>query len=155
MNEPIEESKEISTKIEGRGGFREGSGRKRDWFKERCRELACSHHFFTFAERVFQGDPIEPRACKTGIIYTEASVSDKVYLWDKLAGYGFGKPETAPLFTPAQSVANAEAALNLIRMMEDVRSKVADGGRNPAGDAVRVADREAEVQTPAPSDHGL
>jgi hypothetical protein len=116
VSEPIEESKAI----EGRGGPREGSGAKPDWFKNRCRELACHWRFFEFAERVFEGAPVEPRTTSTGgIIFTEASVAHKVYLWEKLANYGFGKPVSYAPGDPRRSVQHAEAALAVLKLMQE------------------------------------
>ena len=107
--------------VDGRGGYREGAGAKPDWFKKRCRELACSSAFFRFAERVFEGDPIEPRLTKTGVIFTEASTHDKVYLWEKLAGYGFGKPVSLEPGSPEKSVENATAALAILKLMQEAQ----------------------------------
>lgn len=108
--------------IDGRGGYREGAGAKPDWFKARCRELACSRAFFKFANRVFEGDPIEPRLTKTGVIFTEASTHDKVYLWEKLAGYGFGKPISVEPMSVEKSVENATAALAILKLMQEAQN---------------------------------
>lgn len=117
----FESSEESNALTTGRGGYREGAGAKPDWFKKRCRELACSRAFFKFAERVFEGDPIEPRLTKTGVIFTEASTHDKVYLWEKLAGYGFGKPVSLEASSPEKSVENATAALAILKLMQEAQ----------------------------------
>lgn len=39
-----------------------------------------------------QGKPTEQKATMNGIVNVPASTGDRVYLWEKLAAYGFGKP---------------------------------------------------------------
>lgn len=76
-----------------KGGKREGSGRKPSEFLAECKRLASSPKFLSWAEGVLSGKPVEPKATLGGtVIKVEATVGDKVYLWEKLAAYGFGKP---------------------------------------------------------------
>jgi len=137
----------ISAEDRGHGGVREGSGRKPDWFKEKCADLACSPKFFTFAEKVFNGELVEPKITKEGLgIYMEASVGDKVYLWEKLAAYGFGKPTeivSAVLSrTPEDSKRKAEELWEIIKSLE-VHANARTGVR---GDPVSVVGGTPQVQ---------
>ena len=75
-----------------RGGKREGAGGKPDLFKAKCRNVIDTPAFWKWAKRVFEGDKVVPHATKDGVEYTEADVHERVHLWEKLAGYGFGKP---------------------------------------------------------------
>jgi hypothetical protein len=79
----------------GTGGKREGSGRKPSEFLAKCRELAGSKEFLSWAADVLSGEPVETKATMTGVVKVPASTGDRVYLWEKLAAYGFGKPMQA------------------------------------------------------------
>lgn len=79
----------------GTGGKREGSGRKPSEFLAKCRELAGSKKFLGWADDVLAGKPVEKKATMAGVVEVPASVGDRVYLWEKLAAYGFGKPMQA------------------------------------------------------------
>jgi len=100
------------------GGVRANSGRKAESFRRKCSELAASPKFFEFAKQVFNRDKVEPRLTKDGsVIYLEASVGDMVFLWEKLAQYGFGKPidfDPKQLVAPLQSVINDTQTLKLL-----------------------------------------
>ncbi len=76
----------------GTGGKRDGSGRKPSEFLAKCRELAGSKEFLGWAHDVLVGKPVETKATMAGAVEVPASVGDRVYLWEKLAAYGFGKP---------------------------------------------------------------
>lgn len=87
------------------GGFRERSGRKSEGFRKKCALLANSPKFFIWAQRVFNGEAVDCRLTKSGEkVYLEASTGDRVYLWEKLAAYGFGKPDTIALEAIGQEV---------------------------------------------------
>jgi hypothetical protein len=77
------------------GGARKGAGRKPSEFLEKCRELAGSKKFLGWADDVLAGKPVETKATMTGVVKVPASTGDRVYLWEKLAAYGFGKPMQA------------------------------------------------------------
>ena len=77
------------------GGKREGAGRKPLEFLAKCRELAGSKKFLSWAEDVLSGEPVEVKATMTGVVNVPVSTGDRVYLWEKLAAYGFGKPMQA------------------------------------------------------------
>lgn len=119
------------------GGKRKNAGRKPDEFREKCAELANSPKFFIWAKEVFDGKEVECRLTKTGdLVYFPASTGDRVYLWEKLAAYGFGKATEEGANDPKDSVKNAEAAYAILKILE----KVADGvhvesgsGRNSLG----------------------
>lgn len=77
----------------GRGGKREGAGRKPDAFKQKCAELAENPKFFEWAKTVLEGDYQETKVTKEGaVINIPVSVYDRKELWKDLAAYGFGKP---------------------------------------------------------------
>ena len=57
--------------------------------------------------------------------------------------------------TPEQSVANATAAQKLLEHLEKYFDKAPDHRRDSSGDAVRMADRPSEIQTPSASDNGV
>ncbi len=76
----------------GTGGKRDGSGRKPSEFLAKCRDLAGSKEFLGWAHDVLVGKPVETKATMAGAVEVPASVGDRVYLWEKLAAYGFGKP---------------------------------------------------------------
>lgn len=107
-----------SRSVDGHGGFRRNAGRKAEGFRKKCAELAISPKFFSFAKQVFDRDKVEPRLTKDGeVVYLEASVGDMVYLWEKLAAYGFGKPmefDPKSLLAPLQGVINDTQTLKLI-----------------------------------------
>lgn len=139
-----------SSDVSSHGGAREGSGAKPEWFKARCRALASSRHFFTFAEKVFMGDPVEPRITRTGIIYTEASAHDKVFLWEKLANYGFGKPVNLEAGSPEKSVESATAALAILKLMQEAQNGN-NSGISSASDPSSLDDGRPASQTPPAS----
>jgi hypothetical protein len=53
--------------------------------------------------------------------------------------------------TPEESVANVDVAMKMLKVLEDA----ANSAGHPGGDAVCVADRAPEVQTPTASNNGL
>lgn len=116
------------------GGVRPNSGRKAESFRRKCSELAASPKFFEFAKKVFNRDKVEPRLTKDGtIVYLEASVGDMVFLWEKLAQYGFGKPidfDPKQLVAPLQSVINDTQTLKLLYAHNFNASR--DGESHPA-----------------------
>ena len=102
MGKPSNKTKIVN---KGHGGVRANSGRKAESFRKRCAELAGSPKFFSFAQKVFNREAVEPRLTKDGeVIYIEASVGDMVYLWEKLAAYGFGKPDIVQMSQITQEV---------------------------------------------------
>lgn len=87
------------------GGARRNAGRKSDGFRKKCATLADSPQFFAWAKKVFDGEAVDCRLTKDGEkVYLEASTGDRVYLWEKLAAYGFGKPDTMALEAIGQEV---------------------------------------------------
>ena len=79
-----------------RGGKREGAGRKLDAFKERCRNVVDKPSFWKWAEDVFDGKDVNTKLDKEGCkIKLPADVSERVYLWEKLAAYAYDKPAQA------------------------------------------------------------
>ena len=110
-------------------------------FQRKCAELAISPKFFAFAKSVFNRDKVEPRLTKDGeVVYLEASVGDMVYLWEKLASYGFGKPvefDASGLIAPLQKVINDTAMLKAIYAVNDLQR---------TGDSGKLGDRAASVQ---------
>lgn len=74
------------------GGARKNAGRKPSEFLEKCRKLAGSKEFMRWACDVLVGKPVESKVTMTGVVRVPASTGDRVYLWEKLAAYGFGKP---------------------------------------------------------------
>ena len=150
MNESSDQSRALTQ----HGGFRDGAGRKPEWFKNKCRQLASSRAFFSFAIKVLHGENVEPKVCKNGIIYVEASVGDKIFLWEKLAAYAYGKPSNEVTSSPAQSVANAEVALSILKLMQEA----SQFGNNPrtgsASHSVGVDNGGSPpqvIEAPAPS----
>lgn len=132
--------------LDPHGGAREGAGRKPDWFREKCATLASSPKFFEFAEKVFNGDLVEPKITKEGRgIYMEASVSSKIYLWEKLAAYGFGKPteiaSAVSVKTPEDSKRKAEELWDIIKALE-VHANARTGVRS---DPASLDGRAAQV----------
>lgn len=75
-----------------RGGARPGAGRKSSEFLSKCRQISNSPKFMAWARDVLEGKLVESKATNTGVVQVPASVGDRVYLWEKLAAYGFGKP---------------------------------------------------------------
>lgn len=108
------------------GGPRRGSGRKAEGFRNKCAELALSPKFFAFAASVFNRDKTEARLTKDGdVVYLEASTGDVVFLWDKLAAYGFGKPvefDPSKLIAPLQKVINDTQMLKEIYAINDLQA---------------------------------
>lgn len=106
---------------DGWGGPRENSGRKAKAFRKVCSELANSPKFFEFAKKVFNREKLEPRVTKDGeVIYIEPSIGDMVYLWEKLAAYGFGKPtdfDPTSVLEPLQKVINDTQFLKLVHAL--------------------------------------
>ena len=133
----------MKPRLVAHGGVRPNSGRKAQGFQKKCAELAVSPKFFEFAKSVFNRDKVEPRLTKDGeVIYLEASVGDMVYLWEKLAAYGFGKPidfDASQLIAPLQKVINDTNMLKAIYGLNDIQGA---GGRRELGP------RAPEVQAP-------
>lgn len=76
-----------------RGGRRPGAGRPPDWFKMRCREIACSPKFLVWAKKVIEGEPVETRLTQDGrLIMMPAPVLSRLAMWESLADRAFGKP---------------------------------------------------------------
>lgn len=104
-----------------KGGRREGAGRPPDEFKAKCQRLASSPKFFAWAEKVFNGEGVNPKTTIDGrVVLIEASPGDKIYLWEKLAAYGFGKPveiDPKALIQPLQTLINQNQALRIIQEM--------------------------------------
>lgn len=65
--------------VGGRGGYREGSGRKPDEFREKCRELANSPAMLQWLQDIVDGK-----------IQVDPDVRLKA--WDRLTDRGYGKP---------------------------------------------------------------
>lgn len=76
----------------GTGGAKPGAGRKTNEFIAQCAKLASSPKFLQWAADVLDGKPVETKSTMAGIVNVPASAGDRVYLWEKLAAYGFGKP---------------------------------------------------------------
>jgi hypothetical protein len=142
----VNESSEQSRAVVQHGGFREGAGRKPEWFKNKCAQLASSRAFFSFAIKVFKGQNVEPRVTRTGIIYTEASVGDKVYLWEKLSAYAYGKPSNFENPGPDKSLANANAAFALLQLIREVSRNGSNGRTDSASLSNSLDGREPESQ---------
>lgn len=101
------------------GGKRDNAGRKSEGFRKKCAELADSPKFFTWARSVFDGEDVECRLDKEGRkVYFPVSSGDRIYLWEKLAAYAFGKPasetDLTPLIAPLQKMLDANQAKKLI-----------------------------------------
>lgn len=78
----------------GRGGRREGAGRKTNAFKDKCAALANSPKFFAWAKGVIDGTISDFRVDKLGIIRrVPVTVYDRKELWKDVAAYGHGKPD--------------------------------------------------------------
>lgn len=81
------------------GGKRKNSGRKPDWFKKKCQEIATSKKAIAFLQAVVEGDPIEEKQIYEGeekvTILASASVDSRVRAWNSLMDRGFGKPSQA------------------------------------------------------------
>jgi hypothetical protein len=76
----------------GRGGRREGSGRKPSEFKAKCKELSGHPEFFKWADRVFRGEDTEVKIVDGAKWMVPASANEKIYLWEKISAYGEGRP---------------------------------------------------------------
>lgn len=75
------------------GGKRDNSGRKPSEFLEKCRELAGSPKFLTWARAVIDGEPAVDFVLLDGAVRkVPAAPDDRIKLWEKIAAYGFGKP---------------------------------------------------------------
>lgn len=81
------------------GGKREGSGRKKSAFVEKCRKIASDPKYFEWAARVLRDEPTEDRLIVIGnvprIEKVRATAGEKDKVWSSLAAYGFGKPVQA------------------------------------------------------------
>lgn len=74
------------------GGKRDGSGRKPDWLKEKCKKLIDKHKLLEYVARVAAGEETEDRADKEGNAYTVGvSTTDRLHAFDLLMQRGFGK----------------------------------------------------------------
>jgi len=129
----------ITKENRAHGGPRPNSGRKSEGFRKKCAELAMSPKFFAFAKKVFDGEAVEERVAKDGgTIFIQASVGDRVYLWEKLAAYGFGKPANEVDFSeiagPVQKLIDQNQALRIIQEMNFAdRTGEADRGTAKLG----------------------
>lgn len=98
------------------GGARKNAGRKSDGFRKKCATLADSPKFFEWARQVFDGEAVDCRLDKNGQkVYLEVSTGDRVYLWEKLAAYGFGRPSD---FDPSQLVVPLQKTINDLQALK-------------------------------------
>lgn len=75
------------------GGARKGAGRKPSEFLAKCRAASQNRKFFAWANRALAGEDTEVKIDGNGKkIKVPPTAGDRVYLWEKLAAYGFGKP---------------------------------------------------------------
>ncbi len=78
------------------GGKREGAGRKKSAFVEKCRKIASDPKYFEWAARVLRDEPTEDRLLLINnvprIEKVRATAGEKDKVWSSLAAYGFGKP---------------------------------------------------------------
>lgn len=91
----------------GRGGRREGAGRKPDAFKAMCDDLINMPEFKLWAQKVFRGEDVEPHMSDGGVVMAPASVSSRTYLWKTLAEYARGKPVSMVEMPDGANVAGA------------------------------------------------
>ena len=80
----------------GKGGARPGAGRKPDWFKKKCQQLATSPKAIRFLQAMINGDPIEEKMqmgpAKDPVkIMVSASPESRVKAWATVCERGFGK----------------------------------------------------------------
>lgn len=75
------------------GGRRDGSGRKPDWLKERCKKLIDSKKLLEYVARVAAGEETEDRTTKDGDVFqVGVSTHDRLTAFSLLMDRGFGKP---------------------------------------------------------------
>ena len=80
------------------GGKRKNSGRKPDWFKKKCQEIATSEKAIKFLESVINGEPVEEKKLMVPggeaiVVWESASVDARVKAWNSVMDRGFGKPQ--------------------------------------------------------------
>ncbi len=82
------------------GGKREGSGRKPDWLKEKCRNLLDKNKLLEYLAKVASGDETEQRVtvvregneAHTEVVEVKCSTHDRLHAIELLLERGFGRP---------------------------------------------------------------
>lgn len=75
-----------------KGGPRENSGRKPDFFKRKCADLVSSPKWFAYCKSVLDGEEVVPQIYEGAIINRAATPIERMHMFEKLSAYGFGKP---------------------------------------------------------------
>ena len=98
------------------GGFRQGSGRKPDWFKAKMRELATSKKAIKFLADCIDGAPVEILATEQGLVPAPARAETRIKAWESTADRGYGRPTQAVEMV-------GEVTVNLIEAIKQAREK--------------------------------
>ncbi len=131
------------------------SGRKCDWFTDRCAEIIDEEKLLDFVGRVASGKEKEQRAtvvrdgneAHTEIVEVKCSTQDRLAAFKMLADWGIGKPtnlDPHSILPTIQNLINEQAVLKLLYAHNF------DGGRNEASGSAFLANRNSPLQTPIP-----
>lgn len=101
------------------------SGRKCDWFIERCAEIINEEKLLDFVGRVASGAEIEQRvvvvrdgnSAHTEVVDVKCAIQDRLSAFKMLAEWGIGKPtsiETNQLIPVMQNIVNEQAVMKII-----------------------------------------
>lgn len=92
--------------LNGRGGRREGAGRKPSEFIAKCKNLSEDPNFFKWVKRVFAGEDTEIKIIDKVRVSVPATATEKTYLWEKISAYGQGKPSQSVNLTAGGGIAD-------------------------------------------------
>ncbi len=83
----------------GKGGAREGSGRKPDWLQQRCKDLVEKNDLLEFLADVAAGKPINRSIAGDAGAFIEVKVSadvkDRLRALEMMLDRGWGRPPQA------------------------------------------------------------
>ena len=102
------------------------TGRKPDWFREKCAEYINQENLLEFVLRVAKGEEDEERIVKISEgrvekMRVQACIKDRISAVEFFANYGYGKPAmfVLPSKTSEDSRRSAEESYAMIKRLEE------------------------------------
>lgn len=99
----------------------ENSGRRPDWFRERCADILGEYELVEFVGRVAAGKEKEQRYIAGELVNIACETRDRLTAFKMLAEWGVGKPVQYVQqsgMTPSDSVRNAQQIFEMIQQLE-------------------------------------
>lgn len=102
------------------------TGRKPDWFREKCAEYINQENLLDFVLSVAKGEAVEERIVKVSEGFVDrmmvkACIKDRLSAVEFFANYGYGKPAmfVLPSKTAEDSRRSAEESYAMIKRLEE------------------------------------